>query len=876
MNPNETPEKPRAIHKILIVDNNASLGQRMMALLAASGYIPTRMDSFYGALAAIEKENQEPFSVVIACFELEKMSGDELLKNVKELAPDTQRVLVIESMEINSIISGVNRAGIHSCLTVPFRDELFLAEISQRCDQFKRHKERNRLLKITKYQNKQLYQMAIKLKKKNEHFTRQLQKKRALLETLDTRKKECQETSEQISLSNLLTLKGIQISPKPLCNEFKSLAFKLKCFLEEHALEGAVHLSSIDEILSEHFTPSSSQWLDGQTYTASTLQPMAEGDSALKDEGSSSLIPSADPKLSKILSRESGLDLPFVDQILHLYLEHEYNISQRYSKPTATDNEGKIETPDHVSQFHIKISSDHLSAWIHYTAIQKVFNSYEALQQIKSLIEERQIQFGIVEEEVIEEWLTHLAKDVSPLCIAKGVNPTFPIPEEIQYHFNVNYRQAGTIKPDGTIDFRERGRIPYVKAGALLAEKRPLKPGASGRDIFGNTIPVEQPMEQLFAVGTNAQLSEDQLKIFATEEGQPFLNAMGEIAVYQELSISGDVDYETGNIDFDGNLIVAGTIKEGFSVKCANLTANQIHGGEINVSGNLNISSGIVDSRIVNVQGHIQAKYVNNSDIKVFGDMIVQREIIDSHIFSGGELVNESGSIFSSTISAKKGICAGNVGSDKSAPISIEVGTERLMQMIQDEIDRVIKENNRQLKKEENNIEQLEQKDRQLLEQITDFAYVQEQIQDSIKRPRPTTDEASSITTRSLKKGILPSSTLSPQQQIQAIEEKISTAFEAQEKVLHHIQEHREIIEKLENTNKLKVNQKRALREFAARSAPKASLTVSRTIVAGTKIKGKQSSLILTKDQRYCRIHEVVKNRDNGQLPEYEMIISSK
>ena len=238
-------------------------------------------------------------------------------------------------------------------------------------------------------------------------------------------------------------------------------------------------------------------------------------------------------------------------------------------------------------------------------------------------------------------------------------------------------------------------------------------------DIFGEMITVASPEDILFVAGNNTRLSEDALEIVATAEGRPHLDAMGTVSVYPEMRINGDVDYETGNINFNGNLVVSGTIREGFSVRCANLTVDQIHGAEVNITGNLNVSSGIIDADVINVQGNVQAKYINNSKIKVFRDVIVQREILDSRIFAGGACINENGVIISSFINAKGGIRSGTVGRIKAPFSTLEVGTDGLIEMIIAELDERMERAGREMELKKKGIEGLESEEDLLHERIS-------------------------------------------------------------------------------------------------------------------------------------------------------------
>ena len=128
--------------KILIVESDGVLGDRIKRIFTKADYPVRRVNSAYGALAAVEDAKKSPFAVVICMYRMPRMAGDELLKNVKSMAPDTQRVLLVDSIEIGTVVSAVNRAGIHNCIPVPFHDEMLYAEVRQRVEYFKKIKKK--------------------------------------------------------------------------------------------------------------------------------------------------------------------------------------------------------------------------------------------------------------------------------------------------------------------------------------------------------------------------------------------------------------------------------------------------------------------------------------------------------------------------------------------------------------------------------------------------------------------------------------------------------------------------------------------------------------------------------------------------------------
>ena len=158
---------------------------------------------------------------------------------------------------------------------------------------------------------------------------------------------------------------------------------------------------------------------------------------------------------------------------------------------------------------------------------------------------------------------------------------------------------------DGRIDFRDRGSIPFVSKGDVLGTKRVPKQGKNGVNVSGEAILVDAPFDPVFGSGSGTSLSEDGTIITAALDGQPHLDYLGEISVNPELPIKGDVDFTTGNIDFKGHILVSGTVKEGFTVKGFSLTAKEVEGATLDLTGDLQVSNGITDAGY-----HVQRKHL--------------------------------------------------------------------------------------------------------------------------------------------------------------------------------------------------------------------------------------------------------------------------
>lgn len=366
----------------------------------------------------------------------------------------------------------------------------------------------------------------------------------------------------------------------------------------------------------------------------------------------------------------------------------------------AQDRTGR-KTVDESSQFSsefgafvdLQVSEDRVQAWIR---VPKGSQGTSDITPIKDLIKKRGISYGVVEDLDIRKFLKNCTDPHEKFVVAQGIPPSVGKPAFIEYHFETGADTAGVIREDGSIDFTARGDSPFVKRGALLAQKHPMQQPKSGVDIFGETLLVGEVDDVPLEGGDGTELSEDGLKLTAVITGQPNLDIKGIISVLETFTVNGDVDFKTGNINFNGNVIVKGTVKEGFSVECEELTANEINGGIINIRGDLKVSNGIVNSDI-QTQGSIKAKFLNKVKLFGYGDMLITREIMESYVSISGALNNETGRITASTIAARKGMSVKQIGTDKAEYSTVKVGTNDHILWVSQKYDVRIEDQQRKL-----------------------------------------------------------------------------------------------------------------------------------------------------------------------------------
>lgn len=340
--------------------------------------------------------------------------------------------------------------------------------------------------------------------------------------------------------------------------------------------------------------------------------------------------------------------------------------------PRGRREKEKQQTVFEEPLFRILVSEDRLEAAVQ---VRKAGFGTITSDPIQSALNKLGIRSGGVPMDAVAAFLNSNLCETASFAIAKGKPPVMGQDAIVVYHFDTDHLKAGTVQADGTINYMERGITPRVRAGDLLAVKTPMQEGRAGLDIYGQPIPVPDAVDMNFKCGQGACLSEGGETVHAAIDGQPSLAVDGTLFVYAEMSIDGDVSFKTGNIDFDGNVNVNGTIMSGFTVKCGNLFAKEIVGGKIFARGDVTVPGGIIGTDIKS-EGSVTAKFITDSNIKCFGNVRVDKEVIHSKIRSSGKFISERCRVIASFVSAKMGFESKEVGTDVSKPCRINVGLD--------------------------------------------------------------------------------------------------------------------------------------------------------------------------------------------------------
>ena len=303
------------------------------------------------------------------------------------------------------------------------------------------------------------------------------------------------------------------------------------------------------------------------------------------------------------------------------------------------------------------------------------------------LLELKGVTSGI-EEPAIEKLCRGAldAHEKTSVRIAAGTPPIPGVDARVRYAIDVEKR-SGAIQEDGSIDLRERNTAAGITAGQVLGEFVPATTGQPGVDLMGQEIPTTDGKEREFTAGENVRTETEGevVRLFSEIDGTVTIKG-DTVQVNPVLTLSGDVNYDTGNIDVPGDVQISGSVRTGFTVKAGGTVSvgDTIESGaEVRARGDILAAKGIVGetTKVVAI-GNVETKFIQNATVMAQGDIQVGAYIFNGAVRAGGKVIVSSGgggrggSIIGGEVIATRGIEAKLVGSSTTDRTVVGIGPD--------------------------------------------------------------------------------------------------------------------------------------------------------------------------------------------------------
>lgn len=267
--------------------------------------------------------------------------------------------------------------------------------------------------------------------------------------------------------------------------------------------------------------------------------------------------------------------------------------------------------------------------------------------------------------------------------VASGKWPVHGSDGKIKFHLDMSDK-AQYFAPEedddiSSVDYKSAIGTPVAKAGELICEITPPTQGIDGYNIYGKLLPASDGKKAKITLGPGFKYDTSMTKIYAESGGRPEFkdNRLIISSIYE---INGDVCFETGNIDFDGHVVVHGSVLDEFSINAKSIEVKGYVGNSfIKTEKDLIVYGGIngknsesMNSGCIECGGNLLVKYLNDSNIEAAGDVTVRKEIVNSEVKSFGKV--KAHCIIGGSTTALKGVEADIIGSELGTPTIIEAG----------------------------------------------------------------------------------------------------------------------------------------------------------------------------------------------------------
>ena len=302
---------------------------------------------------------------------------------------------------------------------------------------------------------------------------------------------------------------------------------------------------------------------------------------------------------------------------------------------------------------------------------------------VAEILNQRNIVYGINWEEIQNAVFTCNTehRSVEDVLIAEGKPPTREIPPHFEVEESLLREEEIPDAEARRIDYRKISPFVLVKEGDLLARMLPGQKGEPGSTVFEKSIPYGTDKTPQLQPGQNTMRDGD--AIIAARDGRFELKG-DEFFVNEVLQIKSDVDYSTGNINFPGDVILQGQIKDGFTIEAGGTIycTQTMDASEVIGKKDLIVKQGIIGRKkgSIKVDGKIRAKFIENCYVEAGDTICLDVGIINSAVYTSNRLeLEKKGIIIGGTIYAQNGITATQIGTETGPKTEIYCGIDYIV-----------------------------------------------------------------------------------------------------------------------------------------------------------------------------------------------------
>lgn len=240
--------------------------------------------------------------------------------------------------------------------------------------------------------------------------------------------------------------------------------------------------------------------------------------------------------------------------------------------------------------------------------------------------------------------------------------------------------EPGTQADESTvtaIDHYARSPFILVERGQVIGQLIPPGDGEDGRDVTGSAVPA-RPGKPFALKPHESVMVDARGRLIAQCDGT--LDVIDTtVRINTVLRIDGRVDFETGNIDFDGDVEIAKGVCDNFKVVASrNAVINGVvEAADLRIGGNLKLITGMFarDKGQLHAGRSCHAKFLQQTKAETLGDLTVDKEIVNCDLIVHGAIRSSQASLIGGTCHAVGGVELKVLGSETGIRTLLHLGS---------------------------------------------------------------------------------------------------------------------------------------------------------------------------------------------------------
>lgn len=243
------------------------------------------------------------------------------------------------------------------------------------------------------------------------------------------------------------------------------------------------------------------------------------------------------------------------------------------------------------------------------------------------------------------------------------------------------------------VDFYQQSAFITVSRGQQIGRMIQPAPGEPGTNLCGEPV-APRP-------GKPCPVTVDPNSVAADADGvcRSLIDGVihfehGKLAVRPQLDIAGYVDFDTGNIDFKGDVTINKGVRDLFRVRATGAVCIRqlVEAATIEAGGDLALIGGMAAKQRgrLDVGGNMTARYLDNVVGSVKRDVEVEREIIQCQLDVSGRLLVERGALIGGRARVGGAVRVAELGSRAHLKTELVLATlpeiEQMIQRLQQHI----------------------------------------------------------------------------------------------------------------------------------------------------------------------------------------------